>query len=64
MVPQHDLLLFLLLAVSTRTPDGANYFEFCRPLWASVRSFISIHQVTAATALLLLILQHESLCQV
>ena len=37
-----------LLAVSTRPPDGdlsRFALEFSRPLQASVRSFISIHQV-------------------
>jgi len=42
-----------ILAVSTRPPAGKK-LEFSRRLRASVRSFISIHQVTAATALLIL----------
>jgi len=47
------------LAVSIRAPDGdlsRFALEFSRPLWASVRSFISIHQVAPATALLLLLM--------
>jgi len=48
------------LAVSTRPPARKKLsrfaLEFSRPLRASVRSFISIHQVAAATALLLLVL--------
>jgi len=44
-----------ILAVSTHPPAGRN-IEFSRPLRASVRSFISIHQVAAATALLLLLM--------
>jgi len=44
------------IPVSTRPPAGRNALEFRRPLRASVRSFISIHQVAAATALLLLLL--------
>jgi len=45
---------YMLLAVITRPPDGdlsRFALEFCRPLRASVRSFISIHQVAASTAL-------------
>jgi len=65
--------VYFLLAVSTRPPDGANYFlgpaGLCPPYLSSfaldlfsridraeVRSFISIHQVAPATALLLLLL--------
>ena len=48
----------VILAVSTRPPDGdlsRFALEFSRRLRASVRIFISTHQVAAATALLLLL---------
>jgi len=47
-------LKYLLLAVSTRPPAGKKTIALSRRLNASVRSFISIHQVATATALLLL----------
>ena len=55
---QLQLRNMYVLAVSTRPPDGANYcLGPARLCPADVRSFISIHQVAPATALLLLLLR-------
>ena len=50
----YAFLLYTVLAVSTRPPDGINYRASRSNSLGPVRSFISIHQVAAATALLLL----------
>jgi len=55
----HIFYMLGLLAVGTRLPDrdiSRFALEFSRRFRASFRSFISIHQVAPATALLLLLL--------
>ena len=58
-IPWEVWIVYSLLAVSIRLPDGdlsRFALEFSWRLRASVRSFISIHQVAAATAPLLLLM--------
>ena len=51
------MITIILSITSCKYPfRPSSVFEFCRPLQASVRSFISIHQVAPATALPLLLL--------
>jgi len=53
MMSQDSIPAIMEIAVSNRPPDGdlsCFALEFSQPLLASVRSFISIHQVAPATA--------------